>query len=277
MNVELTDVVCSYVRRGAEPKPALKGATLTVGDGECVGIIGPEGAGKSTLLMTINGLLKPDSGTVRVNGVEIGSGIPEAARTRRRIGLAFQFPGEQFLRETVRDELLFGSGDGDVAAAGRALHSQGLDPEKYFERSPFQLSMGEARRVVLASILLRKPDLLLMDEPTVGLDGHGIEKLSATLKQELRRGIGVVVASHDLDFLAEHTDRIYGLDGGSVVMHGPVGSVLADEKGLARIGYDRPEFIEIHQELWKAGTVQTGEFKRGGLLGPLFRGLREKQ
>ncbi|MEK9136114.1 MAG: ATP-binding cassette domain-containing protein, partial [Bacteroidota bacterium] len=209
MNFQLQSVSFSYRSRVGYSTPVFERLNFTVEQGECVGVIGHEGAGKSTLLQIMNGLLQPDQGTVLVEGRDIWSQVKLIHELRRRIGFAFQFPEQQFFCETVRDELEFalknfwGKDAQGFLSAEAAVESVGLRPEGVLNRSPFSLSMGEARRVALASLLVSRPQALLLDEPTVGLDGAGAEMVMRFLRRLHGEGLTVVLVSHDIDVLAE--------------------------------------------------------------------------
>lgn len=259
MNIDLKNVVYSYPVRRGNPQPALNGVSLGISKGESVGIIGPEGSGKSTLLLLMKGLLQAERGTVQVGGLDVRSRGAGGKALRKMIGLGFQFPSDQFIGETVREEMLSGLADQSATGLAECLEAHGLEADRYLDRSPFRLSMGEGRRVVFSSLLMRRPEVLLLDEPTVGLDGHGLRSLARMLHQESGRGVTIVLVSHDLDFLAEHAGRIYGLAEGRVVIEGPVARVLSNEEDLKKIGYELPEISRIHKQWWNSGEIPEGK------------------
>jgi energy-coupling factor transporter ATP-binding protein EcfA2 len=248
MRFDARDIAHSYPSRFSPRPEALRGVTVSIQPGECVGIIGPEGAGKSTLLQVLAGLLKPDTGTLRIDNTEAWQPEAPGKDIRRRIGFAFQFPEEQFFCESVSDELLYAHRTlglpGKADAAG-ALRMVGLNADDLLKRSPYSLSMGEARRVALACLLVLKPDALLLDEPTVGLDGAGVDLIQDLLLRLTKEGTTLLVVSHDLDMLAEVVTRIIILDNGKVEADGPVDEILTDELLLERHGYHLPEIVSL--------------------------------
>lgn len=257
MTIELNDVAFAYKERSSIGKTVLNGLHLSVRPGECVGVIGQEGAGKTTLLQLMNGLLKPDRGTVCVDEIDVWRQPDSAVKLRRRIGFAFQFPEQQFFCQTVEDELLYAKVNfRDQSSFNRltpyeALELVGLHPSQYLDRSPFSLSMGEARRVALATVAMMKPEALLLDEPTVGLDGNGIEFVVSLLRRMKGNGVTVVMVSHDVDVLAEVASRIIVLDGGKVCNDLPVQTIFTNETLLAEYGYRLPEIVSLVREFVK--------------------------
>ncbi|MDH4070301.1 MAG: energy-coupling factor ABC transporter ATP-binding protein [Ignavibacteria bacterium] len=276
MNIEIRDVLYSYPVRNGSSKPALNGVTLGITSGECVGIIGPEGSGKSTLLLLLKGLLQSERGSIHVGETNVLTRGSAGKALRAKIGLSFQFPAEQFLSQTVREEIRFGMHDRSDDRLAECLTETGLDPDRYLDRSPFHLSMGEARRIVLASLLMRRPDVLLLDEPTVGLDGDGLSVLTRILRRESERGVTILLVSHDLDFLAEHATKMFGLADGRVVIEGPLARVVSNPEGLNAVGYELPEITRIHEQLWDSGQVPRGEFLRSRELRAFLRRLKPK-
>jgi energy-coupling factor transport system ATP-binding protein len=280
MNFQLRSVSFSYRSRIGYSTSVFEGLNFTVEQGECVGVIGHEGAGKSTLLQLMNGLLRPDQGTVLVDGRDIWSQVKLIHELRRRIGFAFQFPEQQFFCETVRDELEFavknfwGKDAQGFLSAEAAVESVGLRPEGLLNRSPFSLSMGEARRVALASLLVSRPQALLLDEPTVGLDGAGAEMVNRFLRRLHREGVTVVLVSHDIDVLAEVATRIVVVEKGRFVEDGSVAQLLTDESVLAQYGYQLPEVVQFMDEMRLAGHAIDNRFYTFGEARDMMRDLR---
>lgn len=225
MNFELNAVRFAYRSKAYGRREVFAALTLSVASGECVAIVGEEGTGKSTLLQLMDGLLRPDEGTVCVDGKDIWQAPKRLAAVRRRIGFAFQFPETQFFSETIRDELAFASrnfgtgipSDEQMSKALAELGLAGLD----LTRSPFTLSMGEARRVALASILLHNPEALLFDEPTAGLDASGCECVASLLVRLRDERKTLVIATHDDDLIALVADRTIHLPAEAPVSKSP--------------------------------------------------------
>lgn len=217
--VEARDVGYSYDRRTA----ALRSVSLAVGAGERVALVGPNGSGKSTLGRLLVGLLRPTAGSIRLAGSE-RSGQPPAdparlpaAELARRAGYVFQDPEQQFLTSRVADEVMVGLGPAERAAAAELMDRIGLPLSEFENRSPYTLSGGEQRRLSLACALVRRPALLVLDEPTFGQDRRGYEALLAILGERLEAGCAVLAATHDERFVADFAGRVVRLEGGRIV------------------------------------------------------------
>jgi energy-coupling factor transport system ATP-binding protein len=195
--------------------PVLEDIDLAIGAGERVALLGANGSGKSTLGRLLVGLLRPDRGRVRLGGDDPAR-LP-ASSLARRAGYVFQDPESGFLTDRVRDEILLGLSPEEAAAAPALMDRLGLPLETFGDRSPYRLSGGEARRLSLATTLVRAPDLLVLDEPTFGQDRRGYEELLRTLEGHVDRGAALVAATHDERFVADATTRTIRLAGGRVV------------------------------------------------------------
>ena len=260
MLIRVENLVHTYAPGTPLARTALQGVSLEIGPGERVGILGPTGSGKSTLLQHLAGLLEPSAGQVSLDGVAAHVRTPPARARRRRIGLAFQYPEDQIFEQTVFREVAFGPRNlglekADVAArVGWALEMVGLDPATMQERVPFTLSGGEMRRVALASILSLRPEVLILDEPTAGLDPRGRRALLARVQtwQEQNRTT-LIMVSHDLDELARIVERAVVLRRGQVAADGPVRRVLSDHALLHSAGLDVPQPVALLQALREAG------------------------
>ena len=257
MTFELRDIAFAYKGKASTGRAVVNRLNLSAGLGECVGVIGQEGAGKTTLLQLMNGLLKPDQGTVRIDGTDIWQCPDSISGFRQRIGFAFQFPEQQFFCETIRDELLYASvnfGDGLLSGGPtpeQALALVGLHASKFLSRSPFTLSMGEARRVALAIVLMAQPRALLLDEPTAGLDGKGIDFVVNLLRRMKDQQVTTVLVSHDVDVLAEVASRVIVLEEGEVRHDLPVEEILINRELLGAYGYELPEIVRFMSEYGK--------------------------
>jgi energy-coupling factor transport system ATP-binding protein len=260
MTFQLEDVSFSYKSKVGSARAIFDGLSLAIGSGECVGIIGPEGSGKTTLLQLMDALVKPDRGKVLIDGRNIWQEPRRLHEIRRKVGFAFQFPEQQFFSETVGEELKFALrnfgmwSDSTAHRPEEALLTIGLQPEMFLQRSPFALSIGEARRVALASILTTQPRAILLDEPTVGLDASGVERVIGTLQQLKSKGVTIVIVSHDLDALAEIAERVVVL-GKGVEEDAPARILFYDQEKLARCGYDLPEVVRYMRELRAQGQA----------------------
>lgn len=231
--IELHDVEVRYAGAGDGGVRALAGVSLAVRRGDRVGLLGASGAGKSTLLHVLAGLVKPVRG--RVEGLE--GAFPS---------LVFQFPERQLFAETVHEDVAYGLAESGVARAEvaprvhRALEDVGLEPGTFASRAPFHLSGGEMRRVALAGILAQERTVVLLDEPTLGLDAEGVERLRDILCRLHERGVSYWVASHDTDFVAEVCDRAVVLDAGTVVFDGAASAVWRDASRAEQLGIALP-------------------------------------
>lgn len=204
---------------------------MAIDSGECVAIVGEEGSGKSTLLQLLDGLQKPDSGSVFVDRQDIWRDAKTLQQLRKRIGFAFQFPEQQFFCETVYDELIYASRNFGLSSDSLLREAQSLFAdlglhEKLFLRSPFSLSMGEARRVALASIVVHQPDAFLLDEPTAGLDGFGFDDVKSLLLRLKSQSKTIFFASHDVELIGSVASRVLVLANGKMGDDMPVAEYL---------------------------------------------------
>jgi energy-coupling factor transport system ATP-binding protein len=204
---------------------ALDGVSVEAGRGEWVSIVGHTGSGKSTLAQHLNLLLTPSSGFVSIDGATIAPGSREARAARRKVGLVFQYPESQFFAETVREEIAFAPSNWGVAGVAldacvnEAAASAGLSPSA-LGSNPFSLSGGERRRAAIASVLSMKPDYLVLDEPTAGLDASGVRGLTATFGELCSKGMAVIHVTHDMEIAMSMSDRIAVLERGVLVASG---------------------------------------------------------
>jgi cobalt/nickel transport system ATP-binding protein len=212
----------------------LKGANLLADRGEIVALIGPVGSGKTTLLMIAAGLLEPERGTVFLDGKPLKDQLPEA---RERIGLVFQNPDDQIFNPTVYDELAFAlnqicNSATEVDSIVRRVADR-FNITHLLNRPPYRLSMGEKRIVTLASIIIYNPDILLLDEPTANVSSRIVEIIKTVLFEFKQSKKAIVVASHDVEFIAEVSDRVYVINNGVTIGGLDSKTVLSDEKILA--------------------------------------------
>ena len=251
MPIVLNGVSHEYMPGTPLAFPAIRHVSLTVEDGEFVGLIGPTGSGKSTLVQHMNGLLLPSSGSVLVDGLDTRERKHRQA-IRAKVGLVFQYPEYQLFAETVREDLGFGPKNMKLPEeeieerVAEALRLVGLDPAEFAEKSPFDLSGGEKRRAALAGILAMRPKILVLDEPMAGLDPRGraeILDLLARLRQDT--GCAVVMVSHSMDDVARYAGRVVVLAGGEVAMTGTPAEVFAKDEALLSLGLDIPQATRL--------------------------------
>lgn len=222
---------------------ALRGASLQIDRGERVAIMGANGAGKTTLIKHLNGLLRPQKGRVFINGRDASE--QSVAELSRLVGLVWQNPDHQLFLESVRKEVIFGlknlgftSEEADERCE-RTLNSLGL--EGFAERSPFALSGGERKRVALASVLATEPQVLALDEPTIGQDAKQKENLAGMLVDMNKSGRTVIVVTHDVEFVVEHFPRTITMANGLVVSDGRTSSVLSNDQVLDECSLTPPQ------------------------------------
>lgn len=243
---------------GAGRPWALHDVTFTVADGEFVGLAGHTGSGKSTLIQHANGLLHPTVGRVLFDGRDLFD-KQAAQECRSAVGLVFQYPEHQLFAATVREDVSFGPRnlglpDDEVAErVSEALRLVHLDEEDIAERSPFELSGGQQRRVAFAGVLAMRPRVLVMDEPVAGLDPVAREEFLELIRELHRSGLSIVMASHSMEDLARLADRILVLAGGEVFRLGAPEDVFADVEGLRGVGLDAPAAQRFAAELREAG------------------------
>jgi energy-coupling factor transport system ATP-binding protein len=238
---------------------ALKGVSLVINDGEFVAIMGQNGAGKTTLVKHFNGLLKPSEGTVRVDGVETTK--TSVAALSRNAGFVFQNPDHQLFSETVEEEIAFALknfGFEDEVVEQRiiwALNLLGLT--QYRKTSPFLLSGGERKRVALASVLAWNPNMLILDEPTIGQDYQQKEKLRQFIVQMQAQGKTVVIVTHDVEFVAESNPRVVLMKEGTVVADGEGKEILTNPEVLAQSSIVLPQIAQIFMKLTPLGLPKN--------------------
>ncbi|HEX9655486.1 MAG TPA: ATP-binding cassette domain-containing protein [Bacteroidota bacterium] len=259
MQIELRNISFSY-RSKQRVSEVFRDLSLVFASGEAVGILGREGSGKSTLLQLLAGLQRPQQGEVLV-GEKAPWELNQWTEVRKNIGILFQFPEQQFFQETVEREVGFSmrnfgvSRDQEKEKCWQVLRLVGFEPEIIAQKSPFTLSIGEARKIAFASILVMNPKLLLLDEPTAGLDAHGVDATMDILHQLRRRGTTIIIVSHDTNLLAEIAARIIVLAGGKVAFDGTANTLYRDKNLLASYGYDQPETVRCAHLLRKKGMV----------------------
>ncbi len=259
MSMEIQQVSYIYGQGTSYEKHALDGISLTIEDGEFIGIIGHTGSGKSTLIQLLNGLLKPASGKILFHGVDIHGGDFLLKQLRGNVGLVFQYPEYQLFETTVLRDVAFGpknqgcSEEEAVKKAQNALEIVGLD-EKYWGNSPFELSGGEKRRAAIAGVLAMEPEILILDEPTAGLDPKGRDELFAQIgRLHEEKHMTILLVSHSMEDVADHAKRIVVLDQGKILLDGSPREVFAHDKELEKAGLAVPEVTYLMQDLKKKG------------------------
>jgi len=264
--IEVRDLWHWYLRKTPLESVGLQGASFTLSAGEVVGIMGHTGCGKTTLVQHFNGLLRPHRGTVRVFGSDLGDPHVDPRPIRRRVGLVFQFPEQQLFDPTVGDDIAFGPrklGCDRPEVRRRvqgAMAAVGLPFETFKDRYTFGLSGGEMRKVALAGVLALEPEVLVLDEPTAGLDPRARRDLLSSLRTlHDERGTALVFVSHNMDEVAELVTRVDVLSEGRTVLSGPVREVFREEKRLRELGLGVPAATELAGALRDRGVTLRGD------------------
>jgi len=259
MAIILDHVSHVYEKGTAMEYAALKDINLVIPDGQFIGLIGHTGSGKSTLVQHLNGLLAPTSGNIYYNGVDIHDSDYNKKELRSKVGLVFQYPEHQLFEVDVFSDVCFGPKNLGMdkkeaeLRAYAALKQVGLEDE-YFYQSPFDLSGGQKRRVAIAGVLAMKPEVLILDEPTAGLDPKGRDEiLDQVAKLREETGMTVILVSHSMDDVAKYVERIIVMNKGEVMFDNEPKEVFRHYKELEQVGLAAPQVTYIMQELRAAG------------------------
>lgn len=239
---------------------ALKNVNLNIEKGSFTAIIGQTGSGKSTLIQHINALLLPTDGEIKIDEYVISANKkhPKLKELRQKAGLVFQFPEYQLFEETIEKDIMFGPmnfGINETEAkniAKKVIQMVGLD-ETYLQKSPFDLSGGQKRRVAIAGILAMDPDVLVLDEPTAGLDPLGIKEMMDLFKSIHQLGKTVVLVTHDMNHVLEYCDHVVVMNDGQVEKYGKVKDIFQDSDYLLNLGIDLPLITDLIIQLNKNG------------------------
>ncbi len=248
-------------KSGPQTTTALENINLTINDGEMLALIGHTGSGKSTLAQHLNGLLEPSSGRVLLNGEDINEKSEKRRQLRFKIGLVFQYPEHQLFEETVFKDIAFGpknmglSNDEIEKRVRDAMARVGLVYDEMKDRSPFELSGGQMRRVALAGVLAMQPSVLVLDEPTAGLDPSARDFLLSDIKRLNDEGTTVVLISHAMDDVAKLATRVAVLERGRLVMEGTTKEIFTQQERLSKMGLDIPETYKLQKLLAEQGMV----------------------
>ncbi len=258
MPIVLEKLTHTYMPGSVMQATAVQDVSLTIEDGEFLGIIGHTGSGKSTLAQHLNGLLQPTSGKVIVNGIDLAD-KKTRKDVRRQVGMMFQYAEYQLFEETIKADIAFGPKnlgipeeqlDGCVRSA---MEKVDLDYDTYAERSPFELSGGQKRRVALAGILAVSPSILILDEPMAGLDPRGRSEILALIRRLHEGGTTIVMVSHSMDDVAEMADRVAVMSEGKLFALGTPQEIFSHPDDLRSIGLDLPQAANMAMLLRQQG------------------------
>ncbi len=265
-------------------KTAVEDVSLSIEKGEFIGVIGHTGSGKSTLIQTLNGLVRPTSGQVLLDGQDIWREPKKIRAVRFRVGMVFQYPEYQLFEETVLKDIMFGpknqglSDDEAQARAYEAARFTGLK-EELLGKSPFELSGGEKRRAAIAGVIAMDPEVLILDEPTAGLDPRGRDVLLAQIAQyHKERGNTVLLVSHSMEDVGRVADRLLVMNAGQLLALAPTKEVFSQGEELERVGLRVPQITKIMGELQKLGLpVDPSTLTVDGALQQLIPLLKERR
>ena len=265
MSIELRNVTYKYSTGTAYEMVALDNISLQIPDGQFIGIIGHTGSGKSTLIQHFNGLIRPTSGQVLFDGEDIWGEKYDRRHLRSQVGLVFQYPEHQLFETDVLTDVCFGpknlgcSEEECKERALEALHQVGLN-EKYYHMSPFDLSGGQKRRVAIAGVLAMNPKMLVLDEPTAGLDPKGRDDILDKVKElHETRGISIAIVSHSMEDMAKYVERIIVMNHGHMPFDGTPREVFSHYLELEKIGLAAPQITYIMHALAEHGLAVNTE------------------
>lgn len=236
---------------------ALKNINIEIEKGEKVAIIGPNGAGKSTLFSHFNGLTEPTSGCVKIEDKPISFEKDELLKVRQKVGIVFQDPNDQLFAPTVKEDIAFGpmnlglSYDEVEKRVEDALKMVGM--ENYEDKTPHHLSGGQQKRIAIAGIIAMKPELMILDEPTAGLDPDGVEKVMNIMNQLNEEGMTLIISSHDIDMISKYADKIFVLYNGEIIESGNKNKIFSDMELLKKAHLRTPITTEILYNLKESG------------------------
>lgn len=253
MLMEIEKLNYTYPSSGEEAVHALRDVTLSIEEGEFLALAGRSGSGKSTFVRHLNGLLRADSGDIKYRGQPIYAKKYPLGKLRQKVGLVFQYPEHQLFSRTVLDDVAFGpknmGADKSLAEdmARKALEKVGIG-EELFSSSPYELSGGQMRRVAIAGVLAMGPEVLVLDEPTAGLDPYSKRQLFALLREMQGNGTTIILVSHSMEEISEYADRVVVFLDGTVCMDGSPEDVFSQKELLDGAGLEMPQIMET---LWK--------------------------
>ena len=257
--ISVKEVSYHYNQGLPTKRKALDGITLQINRGEFIGLIGPTGSGKSTLAQHLNGLLSPTSGEVWIEGQNLKSKNVDLRKIRQRVGLVFQFPELQLFEDRVYDDIAFGPKNLSLSKeeidtrVRESMEKMGLGFDEFAFRSPFSLSGGEQRKVAIAGILALSPEILILDEPTCGLDGKSTQEMKKLLKELNSDGVTIILISHNMDLIAQLAHKIILLEQGKLLAFCDKAEFFRDYDRIKTVGLELPQAVELTWRLREKG------------------------
>lgn len=282
MSILLRRVSHTYMKKTPMEHTALDNISLEINEGEFTAIIGHTGSGKSTLIQHMKGLLKPDTGMVVVDGIDINNRTKAAKDMKAAVGMVFQYPEQQLFEETIYADIAFGPRNMGLDEAEitkrvqRAMKFVNLDFEEYKERSPFQLSGGQMRRVAIAGVFAMQPKYLILDEPAAGLDPVGKRNIFAKLRElNEKRGVAIIFISHDMDDVASLAKRLIVMNDSRIVYDDVPQSVFSHGAELLKMGLDIPNTAKMLRAVAAKGlAVNTAQLDVKAATAEILRCVR---
>ena len=260
MSIQIEGLTHTYMPGSPFQATAITDITMTIADGDFLGVIGHTGSGKSTLVQHLNGLLTPTSGRVLVNGVDVFAKDTNRKKIRQQVGLVFQYPEHQLFEETVEKDIAFGpknlglSHEEIACRVREACLQVGLSFEEYGHRSPFELSGGQMRRAAIAGVLAMRPSVLVLDEPTAGLDPAGRDSILSMIRELHAAGnLTVIMVTHSMDDIARMATRLVVLNKGKLVLTGSPREIFSHVEEMEGYGLGVPQAAKLAYLLRKAG------------------------
>lgn len=258
MSIKIENLTHIYMPGSPFEKIALDNVNLTIDDGEFAALIGHTGSGKSTLIQHINGLLKPTNGKIIIDDVDITSEKVKLSDIRKKVGLVFQYPEYQLFEETIEKDIAFGPknlglSDEDILnRVKKAMNIVGLDYDTYKDKSPFDLSGGQKRRVAIAGVVAMEPKVLILDEPTAGLDPKGRDEILDRIR-ELREeySMTIILVSHSMEDVAKIATKVFVMDKGKCILNDIPSNVFKEIDILEKVGLAVPQVTYLVRELRK--------------------------
>lgn len=258
--IEINNLMHVYSPGLPFEKKAVDDISLKIEENEFIGLIGHTGSGKSTFIQHLNGLLKPSSGEIIIDGTRVDKSGSNLTDLRKKVGLVFQYPEYQLFEETIERDIAFGPRNLDISEeevherVKASMESVGLDYETYKDKSPFELSGGLKRRVAIAGVLAMEPKVLILDEPTAGLDPRGRDEILSEIKNiHENRKITVILVSHSMEDVAKIAERIIVFDKGKVFLDGEPREIFRNEDKLLGVGLGIPQITSLMRTLKKRG------------------------